>query len=459
MSAPLRPLRAGLRRRLPLPIVACLLLLLSGAAQARPDLARLDEIVRSYVDSDEFMGTVLVARGDSVWLSRGYGSANLEWEIPNAPDTRFRLGSITKQFTAAGVLALAEQGRLGLDDPVGKWLTETPKAWDGITLKHLLTHSSGIPSFTDLPDYQASKATATTPEQLVARFRDLPLEFKPGERFSYSNSGYILLGHLIERVSGQSYAEFLQERLFTPAGLQDTGLDSNRRVLARRAAGYERGAQEPVNTDFIHMSVPFSAGALYSTTEDLLRWQLALYGGRLLGPDALAAMLTQHLDGYALGVMVHVVNGRRVVEHGGGIEGFNTHLAWYPDEQLSVIVLGNLSGPAPGDLAGKLAAVAFGETVTLARERRAVELPTDVLQQVSGSYELRPDFLINVFLTDGQLMTQATGQEAFPLFAESATLFFLKVVDAQLEFQRDASGQVTGAVLHQGGQAIPLKRR
>src|SRR5688572_7179869 len=177
------------------------ILLLTGAILAQNVNSRMDQIAQSYVSNKQFMGSVLVARGNEVLLSKGYGSANLEWEIPNAPSTKFRLGSITKQFTAASILLLEERGKLTLEDPVKKHLPDAPAAWDKVTIFHLLTHTSGIPSFTGFADYRSTQAVATTPEKLVGRFRDRPLEFAPGERMNYSNSGYVLLGYMIERIA------------------------------------------------------------------------------------------------------------------------------------------------------------------------------------------------------------------------------------------------------------------
>src|SRR5215467_3341635 len=229
-----------------------------------PNLARMEEVVQSFVENKQFMGAVLVARGNDVLLDKGYGFANLEWNIPDSPKTKFRLGSITKQFTAASILLLEEREKLKVDDPVTKYIPDAPAAWDKITIFNLLTHTSGIPNFTSFPDYRDTEAAATTPEKLVARFRDKPLDFEPGTKWNYSNSGYVLLGYLIEKISGQSYADFLQENIFTPLGMKDSGYDSNFKVIAHRAAGYTRGKDGVENAGFIHMSIPFSAGSLYS---------------------------------------------------------------------------------------------------------------------------------------------------------------------------------------------------
>ena len=425
-------------------------LLISIAAASRAqDTSRIDQIVQSYVSAKTFMGTVLVARNNEVLFSKGYGMANLEWDIPNAPSTKFRLGSVTKQFTAASILLLEERGKLKVEDPVKKYMPGAPAAWEKITIFHLLTHTSGIASFTGFADYKQTEPFETTPEKLVARFRDKPLEFAPGEKWNYSNSGYVLLGYLIEKISGQKYATFVQENIFTPLGMKDSGYDSNSTIILHRASGYTPSKDGPINAGFIHMSIPFSAGSLYSTTEDLLRWERGLFGGKVLSAASLEKMTTPFKQDYAFGLGVHTTSGHKVIDHGGGIEGFNTHLAYYPDDQLTVVVLGNLNGPA-SDIAGKLGAAALGQPVQLTSERKEITLPTAKLASFVGTYELAPRINLMISLDGNQLMTQLTGQPKFPIFAESETMFFLKVVDAQLEFGKDEKGAYV--ILHQGGQ-------
>jgi CubicO group peptidase (beta-lactamase class C family) len=198
----------------------------------------MEQVIQSYAANRQFMGSVLVAKGTQVLLNKGYGSANLEWDVPNSPATKFRLGSITKQFTAASILLLQERGKLNVQDPVKKYMADAPAAWDKITIYHLLTHTSGIPNFTSFPEYAKWEPFATTAAEEVARFRDKPLDFAPGEKWSYSNSGYVLLGYLIEKITGGSYEKFVRENIFNPLGMRDSGYDSNSAVIARRAAGY-----------------------------------------------------------------------------------------------------------------------------------------------------------------------------------------------------------------------------
>lgn len=344
-------------------IAAVVIGFVAVSAAAQDAAARMDQVVQSFVPA-RFMGTVLVARGDAVVLSKAYGVANLEWNIPNTPATKFRLGSLTKQFTAASILLLEERGKLKVDEPVKTYLPDAPAAWEKITIFNLLTHSSGIPNFTSFPDYAATQAFATPVEKIVARFRDKPLDFAPGEKMSYSNSGYVLLGYLIEKITGGSYATFVQDNIFTPLGMKDSGYDSNSAVILRRASGYAPSPTGPVNAGFIHMSIPHAAGALYSTTEDLLKWQQALYAGRVVSAASLQKMTTPFKGDYAFGLVVRTVNGRKVIAHGGGIEGFNTSLSYSPDEKLTIVVLSNINGPAANELGSKLEALAHDRPIT-----------------------------------------------------------------------------------------------
>lgn len=435
-------------------LAIALILTSACLAQDRPQtekVARMEQIVQSYLPK-QFMGSVLVAQDGKILLDKGYGFANLEWQVPNTPITKFRLGSITKQFTAASILLLEERGKLKVEDPVKKYMPDAPAAWDKVTIFHLLTHTSGIPSFTDFPDYESKEAQTMTPQQLVDWFKDKPLEFEPGTKWNYSNSGYVLLGYLIEKISSQSYADFVQQNIFTPLGMKDSGYDSNSALIEHRASGYSRGKDGPENAGFINMSIPLSAGSLYSTTEDLLRWEEGLFGGKVLKPESLAKMTTPFKEDYAFGLSVSTHNGHKMISHSGGIEGFNTSLAYYPDDKLVVAVLANLNGPFADQLAAQLGEIAHGEKVVLPSERKEITVSPKVLAQYVGTYELAPEFSIAITLEGNQLMEQATNQRKHPLFAESETLFFLKVVDAQVEFVKNEKGEATAMILHQNGR-------
>ncbi len=419
----------------------------------------MDQIVQSYVANHQFMGTALVARGGEVLFSKGYGFANLEWNVPNTPNTKFRLGSVTKQFTAASILLLEERGKLKVTDPVKKYLPDSPAAWDKITIFNLLTHTSGIPNFTSFPDYAKLEPFATKPVDLVARFRDKPLEFEPGEKMNYSNSGYVLLGYLIEKITGDTYEKFVRDNIFSPLGMKDSGYDSNSAIIAHRASGYVAGKNGFENAGFIHMSIPHGAGALYSTTEDLLKWEQGLFGGKLLQPASLVQMTKPFKSNYAFGLVVNTDGSRKVIGHGGGIEGFNTELSYYPEDKLTIVVLGNVNGGAPTEIAKKLAAVAHGEPVKLLSERKEITLNPKVLNRYVGAYQLGPGTNMLITLEGNQLVSKLGNQAPVPIFPESETMFFPKVVDAEIEFSTDdGQAKASQMTLHQNGRDMTAKR-
>jgi CubicO group peptidase (beta-lactamase class C family) len=375
------------------------------------DSARMDQVIQSYVDSNKFMGAVLVARGDQVLLNKGYGFANLEWKIPNTPDTRFRLGSITKQFTAASVLLLEERGKLRIEDPIGKYLPDVPEAWSKIMIFNLLTHTSGIPNFTALPDYEGSKAAAISPEQRIARLRDQPLDFDPGTKWAYSNSGYVVLGDLIEKVGGVPYAQFVRDNIFTPIGMSDSGYDSNAAIIERRASGYRMGAAGALlNAEYIDMTVPFAAGGLYSTPPDLLKWETALFAGKVLTQASLTKMITPFMSNYAFGLDVEQRGEHKRIAHNGGIDGYSTVMHYWPDQRITVVVLGNEETGAPADIVAKLDELAQGRTVTIPSERKEISLRRNLLSQYVGTYQASDGMRMMVTQEGAQLISQISGQ-------------------------------------------------
>ncbi len=427
---------------------------------AAQDAERMEEAVGEKADDRSYMGTALVVIGDEVLLDKGYGSANLEWDIANDPSTKFRLGSVTKQFTAASILLLQQRGKLDIDQTVKTYWSDAPESWDAITVRDLIHHTSGIPNVTSLEEFGKWKYLPTPSEEMIGRFSGLPLEFAPGEKWAYSNSNYLILTAIIEEVSGMSYGEFLQTEIFDVLGMEDTGLDVSSTILEHRASGYSPSENGIVNSDYVDMGIPSGAGALYSTTGDLLKWQRGLFGGKILNEASLEAYKTpsplEAFNGakYAAGVLVEEIEGQTVYWHGGGIEGFNTWLGHAPENDATVVVLANLNGGSANQLGRSLMTLAQGGTVELASE--LVEISTDAIdfEQYVGTYEITPTFALKFFLEDGKFMTQATNQPAFPVFARGEDEFFLKVVDARLVFNRNGDGEVTSVTLHQGGAAM-----
>ena len=308
---------------------------------------------------EEFSGAVLVATNGNVLFARGYGLANWEHSVPNTTNTIFRLGSVTKQFTAMCILMLQEDGRLNVTNRISGYVEDCPEAWNTVTVQHLLTHTSGIPSFTSFPDNLHFERLPTTVEATVRRFRDRALQFEPGSRMRYSNSGYVLLGYIIEKVSGRSYEEFVTEKIFVPLGMRHSGYDRPARILPDRASGYSRRGGSIVNCVPFAMDTPHAAGALYSTTGDLLIWDEALYADRLISTETRETMFTPFLSDYCYGWFKLTFAGHSGYGHGGGISGFVTHVTRFPAERVYMVVLSNFDWAKPGELTGELARLYF----------------------------------------------------------------------------------------------------
>jgi CubicO group peptidase (beta-lactamase class C family) len=410
---------------------------------AQTPVQRMDQVVQSYVDAKQFMGSVLVGQGDTVLFEKSYGSANLEWNIPNAPDTKFRVGSVTKQFTATCILLLEERGKLKLSDPIKQYLPGIPETWNPITIRQLLTHTSGITELVGLPDFETTQLSPTTPEKTIALLRDKPLDFVPGAQFSYSNSGYIVAGAIIEKVSGQSYEQFLQENIFTPLGMSGSGYDLNATVIPNRASGYASGPNGLSNASYVHMTVPFAAGGLYSTSEDLFHWNQALFGYQVLSESSVHQMTTPEKFDYGMGLAMMTSRGRPVIQHGGVIEGFKAFLSYYPESRVTVVVLANSEISRPASIASLLGALAHGDKVIPPAEWKAVSVPPAVLKRHVGVYESpRPEkdqFKISL---DGNRLTveQWPGDEPKALIPRSPTVFLAAELDTEFEFVKNKAG-------------------
>jgi CubicO group peptidase (beta-lactamase class C family) len=566
-----------------LAIVALSSCLLSQQAGAQIDAVRMNTLLDQYHRAGVFNGVLLVAKEDRVIYQAAIGEADMEWKQPNSMDTRFRIGSLTKQFTAALVLLLMEDGRIDVHAPLSRYIPEYPKEQaDGVTVHHLLTHTSGIPGYTELPNFvREIMRTTYTREEFMKVFSGLPRQFAPGTAFRYSNSGYFLLGVIIERVTGAPYDQVLRDRLALPFGLNNTGYEHNTSLIPRMARGYQRIPNGYERTQALDSSVPFAAGMLYSTAGDLLRWTRLLHTGNVFSKkETLEMMITPTLDGYACGLKVSAmpVKGGTVrnIHHSGGINGFSSQLWYMPDEACTIVALDNTMSDAglaaetafallyeqqtPAfrfPIAEEVAAIIETEGLDVAvrryrelREeaadrydfseqelnglgyyymgqgkldiamallglnlemfpeaynawdsmgeaymnkgdneeairhyRRALELnpasgnakamlkklgvvvedvtvrvPETVLDSYLGRYELQPGFVLTVTRVGNQLSIQATSQPRVEVYPATETKFYLKVVDAQVTFVRDADGSVNELILHQGGKDMPAKR-
>jgi CubicO group peptidase (beta-lactamase class C family) len=401
---------------------------------------------------------VLVKHEGKILAARGLGMANIEHDVPNSPQTKFRIGSISKSFTALLVLQQVDAGKLKLDDPISQYLEDPPEAWKPITIHHLLCHTSGIFNYTNTPEWLAKQATLSKPEKLVPIFRDKPLQFAPGEKHEYSNSGYILLGQILKKVTGKNYEQLVREHIAEPLDMRDTGYDHPDEVLAHRAAGYRHARGKSLNARFIDMASADAAGAIYSTVEDLSKYDDALTAGKLLSAESYAKLFTPVKDNYAYGWVIEERNGKQLIWHNGGINGFASSLVRRPDTRSCVVVLSNYEDGPADRVSRDLMALLQGNEYTLPRVHVAVTVDPARYDALAGKYQLAPQAIMTITREGNRLMAQLSGQPKLEAFPESETEFFYKVVDAQLSFVKDEAGQAKRLVLHQNGMHLKAER-
>ncbi len=523
--------------------------------------AQFDELMQAGYKADGPGATVLVAQKGRIIYHKAFGLANLELNVPLKTDHVFRIGSVTKQFTVAAILQLAEQGKLSLQDELTKFIPDYPTQGKRITVEQLLNHTSGIKSYTGMAAWDAEvQRRDFTPSALIDYFKNQPMDFEPGAEFRYNNSGYILLGFIIETVSGEPYGTYIAEHIFKPLGMQHSYYGDVAPIIPNRAAGYSQadGENNYTNAAYLSMSQPYAAGSLLSTVEDLYIWTKALHSGKVISAESLKKATTPLVlpnkvnTHYGFGLEMDNLLGSSTVEHGGGIHGFLSHLVYLPKEDICVAILTNCDCNSPSEVASKMAALVAGKNInptpiavaakdleqyvgvyeneqqeqriisleentlysqrkgggkikliptakdqfafdarlaraTFVQEKGKVTkvlvddhtapdnlwvktdkpLPTAIpelqlapaeMEKFIGIYELMPGFNITVTQEENQLFCQATGQPRFEIFAKSPTRFFLKVVEADIEFYPDAQGSVPTMVLFQNGQEMKGKR-
>lgn len=425
------------------------MLLLAGFATARVCCAQLasveaiDRDLQRKAEAGQFSGSVLIAKGDHVLLDKGYGRAVYPAGAANTGATRFRIGSLTKQFTAAAVLELRDEGKLSLDDLVCRYVQPCPEAWTEIKLVYLLTHASGIPSYNTLPNYNDIKALPISTAELLALIRSLPVQFAPGSAFEYSDSGYAILGAVIERVSGSSYAEFIRARILDPLGLTDTAC-SNLSASGASARGYVSGDDGLQPAPDVDASVAFSASGMYSTTRDLLRWARALMSGRVLSDRSRREMFTAAREDFGYGWIVPKNASPVTYLHFGALAGFESAIFVLPDLRATAIVLSNVEGTDVQSLAANNAIVgAYAE--------------------YEGDYAL-PELkkTLRVFLKTGTLRAQTTRGPTLTLDYVAGDAFVaLRATESEvrIEFSRNEAGQVVGVQAEQFGKRFSGTRK
>jgi D-alanyl-D-alanine carboxypeptidase len=434
-----------------------------AARPASREAAAIDQLFRSAVKPGEPGVTVIVMQKGKALLRAAYGMANLELGVALAPEHALRIGSVTKQFTSAAIMALAEEGKLAVSDPITKYLPDYPTQGRTITVEHLLTHTSGIQSYTDMPKWLGMWRQDLTPAEIIGVFKNEPMQFAPGQRYRYNNSGYILLGAIIEKVTGKSYADFVRERIFAPLGMTHTRYDVTEDVIPGRAAGYARAAGKIVNAQYLSMTQPYAAGALISTVDDLAAWDEGLSAGRVVSAASLAKMFTPYKlasgndAGYGYGWQIGQYEGLAVQEHGGGIHGFRAYVLRIPSERVYVAVLSNLaaSEPNPGLLARKAAAIAVGKPLA---NPPAVSSMPEQLDAFVGRYRT-PSGARHAVTREGTRMFVAlSGEGRTEVFASAGDVFYQKDGFLRLRFERDPSGKVTRLIVDNWGAEKPAVR-
>ena len=451
----------------PFCIVAAILLAGSAAAQSPergdPDLlAKVDAVVAARLAKPPAVGfSVAIARGGEVLVEKGYGKADLEFDAPADAHTMFRIGSVTKQFTAALIVRAARDGKLSFADELGKHVPEFPLQGKRVTIEQLLDHTSGIPSYTDVGEaWQKLWPMELSHAELLALVADKPFDFEPGTEFRYNNTGYYLLGMVLEKVHGKSYAKVVADELAKPLGLRRLRYDSNGDLIKNRAQGYTVRNGRLANDEPLGMSQPGAAGALLANAGDLVRWSMALAGGKVVTPEDYARMCKPTVlpdgsnTGYGFGLVVTELLGQRAVHHGGGIHGFNSALIHLPGPDLHVAVVSNLEQASSERLAKDLLKSVLAIPEFVAKD---LPVPAELQAQIVGTFHLAQiDLNLQVRLENGKLVAQGDGQRAFGLLFQGEREFRAEF-DHEVKLEFGADGK--SLTLHQGGGVFVGKRR
>ena len=420
-------------------------------AEAAPDFAQKAEaLVERYARDGVFSGSVIVAERGGPVFRRAYGLADREWSVANTPETRFRIASLSKQFTAAAILKLVEAGRLDLDTPATRYVPDLPQSWAPITLRMLLDHTSGLPNISALPDYADTLSRIeSSPRAMVARLEKEELLFPAGTAHEYSNTGYILLAEVIERVTGTRFSRYMEETILTPLGLAGTGDADPARILPHRASGYGHVAGEWRHAAPVSVSATAGAGGLVSTADDLVAWDRALLSGRVVSASSLEAMTRDGGYGYGLGIYVGRAHGYRMWSHGGFIRGFTAIKDTYPDLGLTIVVLANTDTAPALTMARSLAVLYFGD----ADPTQQVRIPAAVLGRYVGYYQVGPRTLVAVTREGERLFLRLPGQPRLALEPESDRSFVASSTGTmRITFDTEPDGRATGALLSEQGR-------
>lgn len=434
-----------------------LLLLFNYAASAQKDFkVQFDKYMNGQFTVNNFSGNVLVAKNGKIIYEKSFGFANREWKIPNGINSKFQIGSITKQFTAACILKLADEGKLSLDDKLNKYFPDFPKA-DSVTIQMLLTHTSGIKDYTRVPEFGEIATVPLEKDSLVSLIKRQPYDFSPGSKWNYSNSGYFLLGYIIEKISNQTYSEYVLENAIKKAGLKNTFVNKWDSILVNRAAGYEKDISGWHNAMYISMEAPYSAGAIISTIEDLYKWNIALFSDKIIPAPSLKKMTTPYKNNYGYGLVIDSFYNHLRMGHGGAIPGFRSYLGCYPKDNIVIVVLSNNLSNSPA-IANGLAGILFDLQVVAPYQHKEVKIDTTNINNYVGKYAIGTSGTLEIIKKGNKLFRHRPETDT-ELKPESNTKFFYAdESDRQIEFNVDKSGKMIKAFFISGGIKEEMKR-
>lgn len=422
----------------------------------------LDNYMKALVDYENFHGSVLLAKEGEILLNEGYGYADFAQNITNKSQTRYAIGSVTKQFAAFATLKLREEGLLNLEDKISKYIADFPYG-DEISIHNLLTHTSGLANYTDLPDFMTVDTRNRDPQKMIDLVRDMELQFNPGEMFQYSNTNYLAIGMIIEEITGKSFEEYL-ESMVSPLEMEDTGLIDGELGGKNDASPYTGYLEVVEVDDDLVTSQAYAAGSIYSTVEDLYRWDRAVKSGELLGNESLESMFTSHIDmpgagSYGYGWMINESDRGKEIFHGGNTFGFSAYLGRLIEPDITIIILSNSSAYNTTELKNNLTAIVMDQEYKLPEEIKEIEIEDkELYSKYIGKYDVANGLKMDIMEVEGRLYAQMTGQAAFEIFPSSNTEFFYKIVDAQIVFETDEDGLASGFTLYQLGYEFPAKR-
>ncbi len=429
----------------------------SQADISKPLEARVTAYVEPYVRTNNFSGVILVTRDGQPLLRNGYGCAVREFDVPAAPETKFHIASVSKSFTAAAILLLEQRGKLRTSDPLNRFLPDYPNG-GRLTLHHLLAHTSGIPNVNSFPDYDAKSRFPHQLDEILSWFKDRPLEFEPGARYSYSNSNYNMLAAVIEKVSGKSYGDFMEEAIFRSLGMKDTGHHGDAQaVIPRLAVGYSPAGGDAVErAPYLDWSIKTGNGSLYTTASDLAKWDRALYGDALLNAASRSKIFAEHTEGVGYGWFIR--KGRHPsVAYAGRAPGFSASIERFIDDKVCVIVLSNLYSSIAQSMAGDIAAIVFGEERKPLIPAAPVTVAEGEIVRFIGRYQFGPDFAFNPgalaeIKRDGRWLVLVVGGGGGTsyLIPVGGGRFVDRAYGGTVSFETDARGKVTALIWNFG---------